>query len=95
LVACGGRCLCCGASSQDGAVMNVDHIKPRWKFPKLQLTITNLQVLCSRCNVGKGAWDQTDWRTEEQRQQLAQLKPWRARYCDGTHKIPLAIHKRC
>lgn len=61
----GARCQCCGASPQTGAVMNVDHIKPRKLFPHLALDLDNLQVLCHECNHGKGNWDQTDWRPEE------------------------------
>ena len=29
----GPRCMCCGATSQDGAQIHVDHIKPRRKYP--------------------------------------------------------------
>lgn len=58
----GARCQCCGASPADGAVMNVDHIKPRKIFPNLALDVDNLQVLCHECNHGKGNWDMTDWR---------------------------------
>lgn len=58
----GRRCLCCGATPESGAIMNVDHIKPRRLFPHLALDIKNLQVLCGDCNKGKGSWDQTDWR---------------------------------
>lgn len=58
----GPRCMCCGATPSDGAVMNVDHIKPRKLFPDLALNINNLQILCHDCNHGKGNWDQTDWR---------------------------------
>ena len=58
----GGTCGCCGATRSSGAVLHVDHIKPRYKFPDLSLVKSNLQVLCSDCNVGKGAWDQTDFR---------------------------------
>jgi hypothetical protein len=58
----GARCECCGATPQTGAVMNVDHIKPRLKFPHLALAKSNLQVLCDACNHGKGNWDETDWR---------------------------------
>ena len=58
----GATCQCCGASPATGAVMNVDHIKPRKLFPELALDLTNLQILCSPCNHGKGNWDQTDWR---------------------------------
>jgi 5-methylcytosine-specific restriction endonuclease McrA len=59
----GPRCQCCGATPADGAVMNVDHIKPRKKWPSLALDLNNLQVLCHDCNHGKGNWDETDWRS--------------------------------
>jgi 5-methylcytosine-specific restriction endonuclease McrA len=61
----GTRCQCCGATPATGAVMNVDHIKPRKLFPELALDVDNLQVLCHECNHGKGNWDMTDWRGEE------------------------------
>jgi 5-methylcytosine-specific restriction endonuclease McrA len=61
-----GRCECCGAGSKEGATLNVDHILPRRSFPKLALDINNLQVLCAWCNEGKGNWDQTDWRIEQE-----------------------------
>ena len=61
----GARCQCCGARPSDGAVMNVDHIKPRKVFPELALSLDNLQVLCGDCNHGKGNWDMTDWRGAE------------------------------
>lgn len=61
----GPVCMCCGATPSTGAVMNVDHIKPRRLFPQLALDIDNLQILCGDCNHGKGNWDQTDWRPEE------------------------------
>lgn len=60
----GATCLCCGASPSTGAVMHVDHIKPRKFFPELALTLDNLQVLCGECNHGKGNWDTTDWRKQ-------------------------------
>lgn len=65
LVKWGARCQCCGATAADGAKIHVDHIKPRSRFRHLQLELSNLQVLCARCNYGKRAWDQTDWRPEE------------------------------
>lgn len=58
----GAKCQCCGATPAHGAVMNVDHIKPRKLFPHLALDLNNLQVLCHDCNHGKGNWDMTDWR---------------------------------
>ena len=58
----GPKCMCCGATPATGAVMNVDHIKPRKDWPSLALEISNLQILCHECNHGKGNWDSTDWR---------------------------------
>jgi hypothetical protein len=58
----GRKCMACG---QTDGIFHVDHIKPRSKFPELALVLSNLQVLCADCNLGKGAWDQTDWRPPE------------------------------
>jgi len=58
----GGRCQCCGARPSEDIQLHVDHIKPRSRYPELALDINNLQVLCDTCNVGKSAWDDTDWR---------------------------------
>ena len=69
LKANGGRCECCGAGASDTTVsgdpvrLHVDHIKPISKYWELRLEIKNLQVLCAECNRGKGAWDETDWRS--------------------------------
>jgi 5-methylcytosine-specific restriction endonuclease McrA len=60
----GPVCQCCGASPASGAVIHVDHIKPRKLFPQLALDVNNLQVLCHECNHGKGNWDMTDWRPD-------------------------------
>jgi hypothetical protein len=62
LILHGRRCQCCGATPDTGAIMNVDHIKPRKTHPELSLVLENLQVLCHECNHGKGNWDTTDWR---------------------------------
>lgn len=61
----GAACQCCGSSAKDGKVMHVDHIKPRSKYPGLELTLSNLQVLCEDCNLGKLHLDETDWRPVE------------------------------
>ena len=58
----GRACQICGCGAQQGAVLNVDHIKPRALFPELALRLDNLQVLCGDCNEGKGNWDMTDAR---------------------------------
>ncbi|MBL4751997.1 MAG: HNH endonuclease [Flavobacteriales bacterium] len=57
-----GKCELCGASKHYGAVLNVDHIKPRKHRPDLELKLSNLQVLCASCNMGKCNDDDTDWR---------------------------------
>jgi len=54
------ECACCGSIKKP---FHVDHIKPRFKHPSLELEYSNLQVLCADCNMGKGGWDETDWRT--------------------------------
>ena len=64
LIQYGRKCMCCGATPETGAVMNVDHIKPRKRYPELALKINNLQILCHDCNHGKGNWNETDWRNK-------------------------------
>ncbi|QBF82578.1 HNH endonuclease [Shewanella maritima] len=58
----GNRCACCGASPSTGAIMHVDHIKPRSKYPELALELSNLQILCEQCNLGKSNISEVDWR---------------------------------
>lgn len=58
----GRRCLVCGAGPHSGAILHVDHIEPRSKRPDLELSLTNLQVLCEDCNLGKSNRDNIDWR---------------------------------
>lgn len=55
----GRVCMLCGARNCE---LHVDHIKPRSKFPNLELSFDNLQVLCRSCNFGKSNKDDTDWR---------------------------------
>ena len=57
-----GKCECCGASKKDGAILHVDHIRPKHIAPELALSVWNLQVLCAPCNRGKSYKDTTDWR---------------------------------
>lgn len=58
----GAACMVCGATRRDGVYLHVDHIKPRSKYPELELEQSNLQVLCKPCNKGKSNIDETDWR---------------------------------
>lgn len=60
----GSVCLCCRAHDAN----HVDHIKPRSKYPELEMDPRNLQVLCHDCNKGKSDEDETDFRSPEQKQ---------------------------
>ena len=61
-----GCCCACGRSKKNhGIVIHVDHIKPRSKYPSLELTYENMQILCEDCNMGKSNIDETDWRSND------------------------------
>ena len=47
----GFKCVLCGMSSSDGAILHVDHIIPVSKGGKT--VMSNLRTLCERCNLGK------------------------------------------
>lgn len=57
----GATCMNCGCRSGS---LQVDHIKPRSKYPHLELEFCNLQVLCKPCNHGKRNHDEEDFRPE-------------------------------
>lgn len=79
----GHRCQSCGATPKDvtisgaGVRIVVDHIKPLLKFWHLRLDRNNLQVLCDECNMGKGAWDDTDYRPANDDEGDAMTREWR------------------
>ncbi len=52
----GMSCWQCGATEQ----IQVDHIKPRVKYPDLALVQSNLRPLCWNCNRTKAAKDVAD-----------------------------------
>jgi 5-methylcytosine-specific restriction endonuclease McrA len=68
LQAYGRSCQCCGASQGDVTPQGnkvrivVDHIRPVRKHWNLRLEISNLQILCNECNMGKASHDETDYR---------------------------------
>lgn len=55
----GRKCLLC---FRENVELHVDHIKPRSKYPELELDPNNFQVLCKDCNLGKSNKDETDFR---------------------------------
>lgn len=57
----GRKCMCCGGVPPQ-VILQVDHIRPRSKFPDLALDIDNLQVLCKDCNLGKSNKFENDFR---------------------------------
>lgn len=60
----GHRCKLCGLTNRE-TILHVDHIKPRSKYPHLQLDEDNLQVLCEKCNLGKSNKYEDDFRDGE------------------------------
>ena len=45
------KCVACGLSAKNGAILHVDHVKPRSKGGTD--TMDNYQTLCHQCNIGK------------------------------------------
>lgn len=58
------HCDCCGRKITDkkGGQLQVDHIRPRSKWPELSLDLDNFQLLCRRCNFKKSNLHDTDYR---------------------------------
>lgn len=48
------HCTYCKKELKKGEIQ-IDHIKPRSKFPELRLALSNLTTSCQRCNARKGA----------------------------------------
>lgn len=70
-------CMCCGAKPSETTYLCVDHIYPRKTHPELALDINNLQILCNRCNHGKGNWSVADYRDDKT---FIITKHWLGRY---------------
>ena len=67
----GDECMGCGKTPEDtGKSSHVDHIVPRSKNVKLELDITNMQVLCEQCNVDLKKCYIVDYRTPAHRNLL-------------------------
>lgn len=57
-------CMQCGVKNTE---IHVDHIKPRSKYPELELDENNLQVLCKKHNLEKSNLNEIDYRTSKQK----------------------------
>jgi len=57
----GCECMKCKFNSPSNCV---DHIKPRSKYPELQLDFNNMQVLCVICNLIKSNRTEIDYRNK-------------------------------
>lgn len=56
----GSRCCVCGRGPHEGVTLHVDHIRP---YSLGGLTVlSNLQLMCADCNLGKGNRSATDHR---------------------------------
>lgn len=81
----GFKCMICNRGKEQGAVIHVDHIKPKAHFPELAFCEENLQVLCAECNLGKSDRYADDVRPMVQVSQTIRAgkrfrfgnKPWR------------------
>jgi 5-methylcytosine-specific restriction endonuclease McrA len=74
----GRKCMKCDAVN---TIIQVDHIIPRSKRPRLSLTFSNLQVLCKACNIEKLNYHATDYRDEAATRELdlqavSELRNW-------------------
>jgi 5-methylcytosine-specific restriction endonuclease McrA len=57
------KCVACGKSAIDGAILHVDHILPRSKGGKDEMD--NYQTLCHLCNIGKSNKSNLDLRNRK------------------------------
>lgn len=60
----GRQCMKCGDSQ---GIIQIDHIKPRSKWPELELVFDNMQVLCKPCNTEKSNKNCADYRPSIER----------------------------
>ena len=55
------KCKLCNTLIKNPQARNIDHIKPKWKYPELRLDINNLQLLCFKCHYEKTHWWKYKW----------------------------------
>src|SRR4051812_24926874 len=60
----GAVCMKCGSTGK----INVDHIRPKCRYPSLKFKFENLQVLCWPCNASKNYTREDDYRPQPARE---------------------------
>jgi len=50
-----GKCMYCEGKMEPTSYSDIEHIKPKSKFPELEFAWENLGFACQRCNRNKGA----------------------------------------
>ena len=58
----GSVCMRCGETEKT----QVDHVKPRSRYPEMALDVGNMQILCWPCNKAKSDRHEIDYRCEPQ-----------------------------
>ena len=53
--------MCMNPACKSQKDIQVDHVKPRSKYPSKELDFNNLQVLCKTCNLRKHDSDSKEW----------------------------------
>lgn len=77
-------CTACGKKVFNRINLHVDHIQPRSKYPHLRYLKSNLQILCSRCNLRKHDYDGDDWedviaQRDKEKRRIARKKYYKKR----------------
>jgi hypothetical protein len=65
-------CRSCGYTGQD---MQIDHVKPRHKWPELTWDMENIQTLCKPCHFAKTGGDYRQWKPEKKVRKRERLSP--------------------
>ena len=62
----GRQCMECRSAES----LQIDHIKPKSRYPELAYNINNLQVLCKKCNMDKSNINCNDYREKYANEEL-------------------------
>lgn len=74
----GPICMRCRDGTFGPGAICVDHIRPRSEVPELALDMSNLQILCKRCNKEKGNSEIADYRPKNWKHLIGKHQPFRS-----------------